>query len=208
MTTQNGGGGRDFAPEPGGAPRKKRKTPWVRRIVSTLILLLVLALLLWGLVKIGGWVKTILTDEHERATQGAVIEPAVIEPCSSDALRVTVTPVLTAVQEGEGFDVSVAVENVGASDCSFSLSTLEITLGSENGLLWTPSACTSSWDKELLLGAGKSWSTSLAWDGHVYADCELVKVDGFGATPMEGTYTLKWQAPPVLNAQETQIRIY
>lgn len=204
---QGGAGGVGRGTRPVGGPGKKRKTPWVRRIVSTLILLFVLALIVWGLVKIGGWVKSILAEEHQRTSQGAVIQPVVIGPCSADALRVTVTPTSTSVQEGQGFDASVLVENAGTDDCSFSLSALEVTLGSDNGLIWTPSACVPL-DKELLLGAGKSWSTTFTWDGHVYADCELVKIDGFGSTPMTGTYTLKWAAPPALEPQETRIQIY
>lgn len=199
-----GQGGR--APQPG-RPRKK-KVPWLRRIISTTILLLVLVGLIFGIVKLGGWVKGVLSEEHSRATETATIKPVVIEGCTSKDLTISVTPSVVSVQEGNGFDVAVSLVNKGGEDCSFDLSTLVISLEGPGGAVWTPTACTPTWGKNLLLGAGKSWSTTLTWDGLVHADCAPVQNAGAAATPMEGSYALKWAAPPVVSNQEVAIQVY
>lgn len=192
--------------QPGRPPTKK--VPWMRRIISTTILLLVLVGLIFGAVKLGGWVKGILSDEHARTTEVATIKPVVIEACAAPDLGITVTPSVASVQEGYGFDVAVSLVNSGSEDCSFDLSTLVVSLEGPGGPVWTPSACAANWDKNLLLGAGKSWATTLTWDGLVYADCVLVQHSGGSATPMEGAYALKWTAPPVVSDQEVAVQVY
>lgn len=190
-----------------GRPRKK-KVPWVRRIVSTTVLLLVLVGLVFGVVKLGGWVKGLLSAEHARTTEVATIKPVVIEACSAKDLGISVTPSVSSVQEGQGFDVAVTLENTGSEDCSFDLSTLAVSLEGTGGAVWTPTACSETWDKSLLLGVGKSWAATLTWDGLVYADCVVVQHSGAAATPMEGSYALKWSAPPVVSGKEVAVQVY
>lgn len=199
--------GEDVGAAQPGRPRKKR-VPWVRRIVSTTILLLVLVALVFGVVKLGGWVKGVLSEEHSRTTEVATIKPVVIDACTPQDLTISVTPNVVSVQEGQGFNVAVSLVNKGAEDCSFDLSTLMVILDGAGGAVWTPTACSAAWDKSLLLGAGKSWSTTLTWDGLVYADCAQVQNAGGAATPMEGQYALKWSAPPIVSSKEVAVQVY
>ncbi len=174
---------------------RKRKVPWARRIVSTLVLVAVLVGLVFGLVKAGSWVHSLLSEQHAKTTEAATPKPVTINACEGNDLSVTVTPSAAVLPEGQGMEVTVQAENRGDADCTVAMSSVSVELVGPAGSVWTPTACSTSWGKTLLLGSGKSWSATLTWDGLLYSECEPVRVGDAGATPSAGSYTLKWAGP-------------
>lgn len=179
----------------GGPPRK---TPWARRIISTLILLALLAGLVAGVVfagiKVASWLGTVFQTEHQAAAERAAPKPVDIRPCLSADLEITLTPSSVVIEEGAGLDVGFSVVGKGEDDCSFLPTDAGVELVAETGPIWTPTACSAALaDKTLLLTKGVPWSTALSWDGLVYADCAAVPFADSGASTVApvGTYTLQ-----------------
>lgn len=206
---------------PRSASKRPRKVPWARRIVSTLVLLVLLAGLIFLIVKAFGWVGGLLSAEHEKSTEQAAIKPVSIAECSGEDLKVSLYPATTVLDEGVGFDVAVSIENMGDADCSVQTSDVNVLLTpagsfgvqgeggkssspSEATAIWSPSACGGEWAKTLLLRPGQSWTGDLKWNGLVYRGCEA---SADGAAAPEGTYSLTAQAPGQSTPQAVSIQV-
>lgn len=179
---------------PGGP--KKQKTPWVRRIVSTLILLALLAGLIFALVTAVKWVLSVIGAEHERSTVSSLPQPVEILPCKPGSIDVEVTPSDTEIPEGAGFTVEVELLNSTQTECSFEVEDLDVSLSVGGYDVWTPTACKAD-DRTLLLASEQEWKTSFKWNGGVYVDCERVNLDvqdeagkPIPATASSGVYDL------------------
>ena len=187
--------------------KRKRKVPWARRIISTVVLVALLVGVVFAGVKAVGWVMGVLSEEHARATDVATPKPVEILPCSADDLNVTLSPSAGVVDEGIGFELGVEIQNRGSIDCSVETSEVEIQLAQASTVVWSPSVCVPEWSRTQLLAAGESWSGTLAWNGHVYEGCEAVASDTGGATAPAGTYTLTALAPGGKTPQTVSIQV-
>ncbi len=151
---------------------------WTRRIISTAVLLALVAGVVFAAVKLVGWVSGMLSTEQVKATQSSVPKQATIGSCEPSDLSVVLTPSSTALDQGTGLDVGIELQTEGESDCSFNTEDLSIKLAVEGEIVWTPTACSSSWARLLLLSPGQPWSSSISWDGVAYVDCEAAMVPG------------------------------
>lgn len=188
-------------------PSRPRKTPWVRRIVSTLILVAIVIGVGVLLVKVGSWVHAALTDTHAKTTESSTVKPVEILPCTDENLDVTLLPSQTVVDEGMGMDLVVSLENTGSTDCSVDTGDIQVQLRGDYGTVWTPTACDGQWARELLLGAKESWGGQLHWDGGISADCQPISNDGIRATAPSGSYTLIASVPGGQSAGATTIQV-
>lgn len=196
----------------GGSPRPPRRTPWLRRIVSTLVLLAVLAAVIWGLFVVGSkavnWVGTMFRDEHQRTQERATPQAVVIEDCTATNIEVTLNPTTTAPPEGAGMEVEMVVVNRGEAECALVASDISVELLAGTDPVWSPTACSSALaDLQLLLSPAEPWSRVLGWDGNVYSGCEVVMIED-GATSQaagEGTYDLSVQLPG--GSRESKMKI-
>lgn len=209
-----------------GKPARPKKVPWARRIISSLILLALLAGIIFLVVKGAMWLGSLLNAEHEKSTEQATVKPVSITECAGGDLKISLFPSSTIVDEGVGFDLAVSIENTGSADCSVQTSEVNVTLasagasipaddgeassavdGGSTSAVWSPSTCDPQWSKTLLLKPGQSWTGDLAWNGHVYNGCDAVAEDTGGATAAAGRYSLTAQAPGQDAAQEVSIQV-
>lgn len=176
------------------APRKKqkRKTLWVRRIVSTLILLGILALIVFLLVKAVTWIGGVFQSGRQTVAEQTTPRPVVIEECLPSALTVTLVPEKSVALEGAGVNISMTVENTGDVDCKISEAQIGLQLTGQEHVLWNPGSCSEAMqNKMLLLAPGQPWSTTVVWDGQAHSGCDAGQSGPGPVVLGEGTYQLE-----------------
>lgn len=191
------------------APSKKRKkkTPWVRRIVSTLILIALLVGIVFGLAKGFSWVTDFFKSENQKNKDAVSVQPVTYGQCGAGNLDVTLTPSAPAVQEGGGVDVALSIVNTSTVPCVMKVGDLQIDLATAGAEpVWTPTACSADLgDEQLLLSKGQPWSTTFSWDGKAYKKCEVqAQPSGRQIDAPEGVYDLRiapFGTPPQAKAQ-------
>lgn len=175
--------------------KRKRKVPWVRRIVSTLILLALVAGILFLVFRVVSWVGSYFQEEHQKNTELTTLQPVSYETCSAKDVSVTLTPDAATVLQGEGTNVVLSMSNTGNEPCLMSPGNVSVSMVLGGDTIWTPTACTSGLtDLTLLLSSDQPWSKTLSWDGKAYLECEVVKT-GEDDSPMnaaKGTYELRY----------------
>ena len=170
--------------------RKVTPEMWVRRVVSSLILLAVLVGLVFVAVKAVRVVHGKLADQQQQMQLAEQNLPTVVRECGSSDLEVTVTPEASTVLVGEGFAATVRISGKAEEACSFDSSELNLQLKTGDKVVWSPTKCSSSWGRPLLLGAGSSWERQVRWRGNLYSGCEaLTSGDNSELIADPGTYT-------------------
>lgn len=169
-------------------PSSARTSLARRRLTIALIVVVALALL--GL---GGWwlVKTANSSLQERQAQlEAVQEAEVAKPiaeCKMSDLDFTVDSYQQSVQVGSGWNATVTITNKGADPCladgAGKTIGVEVTSGTYQ-LVDTPTCAAPDSELPLLLGSGKSWQTTISWDGNDYHECTP------GSAAAAGTYVM------------------
>lgn len=158
--------------------KKSKVTPsmWVRRIISTGILLVLVALLGTWLWNFGSGIldrgRDALNEQHQKSTAATEHGPIQIEDCSPKDVELRVKPEADTIKKGNGTRVSVEVKNQGKAQCIIPEGEIQIALSVGGDDVWQPSECDSPWHPTLLLGTEKSWESTLEWDGNVYVDCK------------------------------------
>lgn len=175
--------------------RRKRKTPWVRRIVSTLILLALLAGLVFLVFKAVIWVGDYFKSEHQKNTELTTLQPVTYESCGEEDVSVSLIPGATTITQGEGIDVVMSIENVRGEACTMTPGDVSVSAQLGGDSVWTPVACSSVLSEmPLLLAPDHPWSRTLSWDGKAYVDCEVATTgdDGASMNAAKGTYELRY----------------
>ena len=181
----------------GGArsPRRRKQNLWPRRIITGLGLILILALVVWAVLFIIGFMTTQpKVDESQSAlaktgefiqsgterielrnsdevTKDGVVtleEGVMIPGCIAKDLSFSATATQTRVGSGE--NLALTMVNIGRTACFTSLGRVDMAIRSGDQLIYDSARCASR-DEDatpLLLSPGDPWSSSLAWDGRVY----------------------------------------
>lgn len=198
----------------GRAPKRRKQNLWPRRIITGLGLILILALVVWAVLFIIGFMTTQpKVDESQSAlaktgefiqsgterielrnsdevTKDGVVtreEGVMIPGCIAKDLSFSATATQTRVGSGE--NLALTMVNIGRTACFTSLGRVDLAIRSGDQLIYDSARCASR-DEEatpLLLSPGDPWSSSLAWDGRVYVQgCSTPE----GGAPLanEGTY--------------------
>ena len=130
-----------------------------------------------------------LRNSDEVTKDGVVTreEGVMIPGCIAKDLSFSATATQTRVGSGE--NLALTMVNIGRTACFTSLGRVDLAIRSGDQLIYDSARCASR-DEEatpLLLSPGDPWSSSLAWDGRVYAQgCSTPE----GGAPLasEGTY--------------------
>jgi hypothetical protein len=168
---------------------------WRRRIIVVLGLIVILAVI--GKLIFGG------SDAKPQAevTQKSSAKPTavstpkvspsahvvpVIDPtvrsvagtCHDADLRVTVSSAKHVTPVGAGLSLTLKVTNKSKKTCTRDLGSgaNEVTITSGPALVWSTDHCNPSTASDVqTLGAGKSWSVNVIWDGKISeAKCQLL----------------------------------
>ena len=201
---------------------------WVRRIVTGLGLLLIIALLVWGIAKAVSAVTkssapeatpsasatptptptatvtrsgTAALQDGEQATADGIVDAegrVRIPACASADL--TVRPTISGGEVGQAQNISVAIENRAGVACSFEVGHIDFKISTGDETVYDGSKCQR--DREsatLLLVPGDTWNGGLTWDGGLYSGCDAKDRNSDGATDPAPAGTYRLQL--VLNGQ-------
>ena len=217
----------------GGTPRKPGggQVPpslWVRRIATGLGLLVIIALVVWGIAKAVSAVTkssaleatpsasatpsptptatvtrsgTAALQDGEQATADGIVDAegrVRIPACASADL--TVRPTISGGEVGQAQNISVAIENRAGVACSFEFGHIDFKISSGDETVYDGSKCQR--DREsatLLLIPGDTWNGGLTWDGGLYSGCDAKDRNSDGATDPAPAGTYRLQL--LLNGQ-------
>ena len=201
---------------------------WVRRIVTGLGLLLIIALIVWGIAKAVSAVTkssapeatpsasatptptptatvtrsgTAALQDGEQATADGIVDAegrVRIPACASADL--TVRPTISGGEVGQAQNISVAIENRAGVACSFEFGHIDFKISTGDETVYDGSKCQR--DREsatLLLVPGDTWNGGLTWDGGLYSGCDAKDRNSDGATDPAPAGTYRLQL--VLNGQ-------
>ena len=192
---------------------------WPRRIITGLGLILILALIVWGVVALVRAVIGVFTSDpvpqsstqsvqsgtvdasgytlkggQEATADGLLTDGTAIEipVCLDKDIAVTATASEASV--GSPLYVSVTLENRGSVACSTSLSNYTLQVSTGGHQVYDSARCAADDEsaKTLLLRPTGTWSSWLSWDGYVYADGCTSPAGGAKAATV-GTYKLAIQ---------------
>ena len=225
--------GRPTVRSGGSSPRKPAggQVPpslWVRRIVTGLGLLVIIALIVWGIAKAVSAVTkssaseatpsasatpsptptatvarsgTAALQEGEQATADGIVDAegrVRIPACASADL--TVRPTISGGEVGQARNISVAIENRAGVACSFEFGHIDFKISTGEETVYDGSKCQR--DREsatLLLIPGDTWNGGLTWDGGLYSGCDAKDRNSDGATDPAPAGTYRLQL--LLNGQ-------
>ena len=201
---------------------------WVRRIVTGLGLLVIIALIVWGVAKAVSAVTkssapeatpsasatptptptatvtrsgTAALQDGEQATADGIVDAegrVRIPACASADL--TVRPTISGGEVGQARNISVAIENRAGVACSFEFGHIDFKISTGDETVYDGSKCQR--DREsatLLLIPGDTWNGGLTWDGGLYSGCDAKDRNSDGATDPAPAGTYRLQL--VLNGQ-------
>ena len=201
---------------------------WVRRIVTGLGLLVIIALIVWGITKAVSAVTkssaseatpsvsatpsptptatvtrsgTAALQDGEQATADGIVDAegrVRIPACASADL--TVRPTISGGEVGQAQNISVAIENRAGVACSFEFGHIDFKISTGDETVYDGSKCQR--DREsatLLLVPGDTWNGGLTWDGGLYSGCDAKDRNSDGATDPAPAGTYRLQL--VLNGQ-------
>ena len=192
---------------------------WPRRIITGLGLILILALIVWGVVALVRAVIGVFTSDpvpqsstqsvqsgtvdasgytlkggQEATADGLLTDGTAIEipVCLDKDIAVTATASEASV--GSPLYVSVTLENRGSVACSTSLSNYTLQVSTGGHQVYDSARCAADDEsaKTLLLRPTGTWSGWLSWDGYVYVDGCTSPAGGAKAATV-GTYKLAIQ---------------
>ena len=192
---------------------------WPRRIITGLGLILILALIVWGVVALVRAVIGVFTSDpvpqsstqsvqsgtvdasgytlkggQEVTADGLLTDGTAIEipVCLDKDIAVTATASDASV--GSPLYVSVTLENRGSVACSTSLSNYTLQVSTGGHQVYDSARCAADDEsaKTLLLRPTGTWSGWLSWDGYVYAD-GCTSPSGGAKAATVGTYKLAVQ---------------
>lgn len=201
---------------------------WVRRIVTGLGLLVIIALIVWGIAKAVSAVTkssasettpsvsatpsptptatvtrsgTAALQDGEQATADGIVDAegrVRIPACASADL--TVRPTISGGEVGQAQNISVAIENRAGVACSFEFGHIDFKISTGDETVYDGSKCQR--DREsatLLLVPGDTWNGGLTWDGGLYSGCDAKDRNSDGATDPAPAGTYRLQL--LLNGQ-------
>ena len=203
------------------APAKKKgggRPPvnlWPRRIITGLGLILILALIVWGIVAaVRAIAGAFAADPAPQSTPQSAVQSGALDAsgytlkggqeATADGLLtdgttidipacldrdITATARASAISSGSAMPVTLTLENRGSVACSTSLSRFALQISTGDLQVYNSAKCGEDQQSSatLLLRPGSTWSGALRWDGYVYTNGCTTPAGGASAASA-GTY--------------------
>ena len=188
---------------------------WPRRIITGLGLLLIIALIVWGIVAaVRAIAGAFSADPAPQSTPQSVVQSGALDAsgytlkggqeATADGLLtdgttidipacldrdITATAKASPVASGSAMPVTLTLENRGSVARSTSLTRFNLAVTTGDHQVYDSSRCADSQQSSttLLLRPGGIWSGSLRWDGYVYTNGCTAPAGGASAAAA-GTY--------------------
>lgn len=175
------------------ALRRKRAVRglYIRRALSIVLLIAIIV----GLFFIGRFVWNsvqISLAQHADSSESVDDIPEPILDCQAQDLTATMTEAATTAVEGEGWSASITLTNTSDTECTTDGAGKSVGYAITSGdvpVFDTTKCADQDANKLLLLGPGRSWSTTVSWDGRSAPDC------GSGSVAAPGTYVMALKVP-------------
>ena len=203
------------------APAKKKgggRPPvnlWPRRIITGLGLILILALIGWGIVAaVRAIAGAFAADPAPQSTPQSAVQSGALDAsgytlkggqeATADGLLtdgttidipacldrdITATASASAISSGSAMPVTLTLENRGSVACSTSLSRFALQISTGDLQVYNSAKCGEDQQSSatLLLRPGATWSGALRWDGYVYTNGCTTPAGG-ASVASAGTY--------------------
>ena len=203
------------------APAKKKgggRPPvnlWPRRIITGLGLILILALIVWGIVAaVRAIAGAFAADPAPQSTPQSAVQSGALDAsgytlkggqeATADGLLtdgttidipacldrdITATASASVISSGSAMPVTLTLENRGSVACSTSLSRFALQISTGDLQVYNSAKCGEDQQSSatLLLRPGATWSGALRWDGYVYTNGCTTPAGGASAASA-GTY--------------------
>lgn len=176
---------------------------YIRRVLSIVLLIAILA----GLFFIGRFVWNsvqISLAQHADSSESVDDVPEPIVECRAQDLTATMTEAPATAIEGEGWSATITLTNTSDTECTTDGAGKSVGYAITSGdvpVYDTTRCADQEANKLLLLGPGRSWSTTVAWNGRHAPNCESDHV----AAP--GTYVMALKAPRATGNDEAVVVI-
>ncbi|MDO5719256.1 MAG: hypothetical protein Q4P05_00800 [Actinomycetaceae bacterium] len=175
------------------AARRQRaiRQLYIRRVLSILALVAILV----GIYFIGRFVWNsvqISLAQHADSSESVDDVPEPITDCAPQDLTATMTNGESTAIEGQGWSTHITLTNTSDTECTTdgALKSVGFAITSGDVPVYDTTQCADQdAQKLLLLGPGRSWTTTVSWDGRHAPNCDSDKV----AAP--GTYVMALKAP-------------
>ena len=210
---QRGGAAQAAAKKKGGG--RPPVNLWPRRIITGLGLILILALIVWGIVAAVRAIAGAFTaDPAPQSTPQSAVQSGALDAsgytlkggqeATADGLLtdgttidipacldrdITATATASATSSGSAMPVTLTLENRGSVACSTSLSRFALKISTGDLQVYNSAKCGEDQQSSatLLLRPGATWSGALRWDGYVYTNGCTTPAGGASAA-LAGTY--------------------
>ena len=210
---QRGGAAQAAAKKKGGG--RPPVNLWPRRIITGLGLILILALIVWGIVAAVRAIAGAFTADpapqsapqsavqsgaldasgytlkggQEATADGLLTDGTTIDIPSCLDRDITATATASATSSGSAMPVTLTLENRGSVACSTSLSRFALQISTGDLQVYNSAKCGEDQQSSatLLLRPGATWSGALRWDGYVYTNGCTTPAGGASAASA-GTY--------------------
>ena len=188
---------------------------WPRRIITGLGLILILALIVWGIVAaVRAIAGAFSADSTPQSTPQPVVQSGALDAsgytlkggqeATADGLLtdgttidipacldrdITATAKASTVASGSAMPVTLTLENRGSVACSTSLSRFGLQISTGDLQVYNSAKCGEEQQSSttLLLRPGTTWTGALRWDGYVYTNGCTTPAGGASAASA-GTY--------------------
>ena len=179
---------------------------WPRRIITGVGLLLIIALIVWGIVAaVRAIAGAFSADPEPQSTPQSVVQSGALgQEATADGLLtdgttidipacldrdITATAKASPVASGSAMPVTLTLENRGSVACSTSLTRFNLAVTTGDHQVYDSSRCADSQQSSttLLLRPGGTWSGARRWDGYVYTNGCTAPAGGASAAAA-GTY--------------------
>jgi len=146
---------------------------YIRRIVSSVIILALLSVIVWGLYSFGTWLWSTISAGSEESGQDQTPAPVKISSCTEKDLDVTLSPSSTKLAVAEGMTVVMHISAKSGAECKLEPDTLDLTLTVGGYPVWTPTKCAAPEDTKLI-AKGLEVEREYTWEARIYESCEQV----------------------------------
>jgi hypothetical protein len=189
-----GRSGRESQAAPSKSKKKVRQSSSAGGGRNRTIPIAVVVVLVIALIGVAGYMlfsSATRSLEERQAILDSVQEREVAAPiaeCSPENLDFKIGDHSTTASVGSGWNTQITVTNKGSEPCltDGSASSVGLVVTSGTYQLVDTTACGDPEDtKPLLIGSGRSWNTTVSWDGNDYQDCNP------GDVAAAGTYVMK-----------------
>lgn len=155
---------------------------YVRRVLSIVLLLVLVAALIGGLIWVGHQIKAGINATAQTQKKAVSSAPPIAD-CKPQDLSISFLDAPAQTRVGEGWVGRIAMVNRSKEACLTDGGPASVGLIVKSGdqtVVDQPKCAAKDAKKPLLIGPGRKWEADLEWNGLSYSNCEEQSNSGAG----------------------------